>query len=273
MQTTPFAQIRGIALYEFRMHWRRRALKVVTIALALMLAFIIVVSTNEDSRQIIQSANLDASDVQAVLSFTIVFATGATVTMIVAFIIPVAFADTIPLDQQSGVRELLDAMPLPIWGYLAGKLAGLWLAVGSAMLGLMLASAAGWWVFVGAYDLGAYASLWLVGVGALIVLNGGFALLLTATQPNRRRAVLLIIGVMIVLIFTLGTSGRGEPLAYLNPLRMPIILYYLSGPEALFTSPGRYGMADVLLTIAVGLVELAMLGGVMWALIRRQHAR
>lgn len=269
MPTTSL-QLRAIALNEYRMHWRRQALKVIALALGLMLALIIVLAQSDDTRAVITNAGLDDSDLRQVLSFTIVFTTGAVVTMIAAFILPVAFADTVPLDRQLGVRELLDTLPLPIWVYLVGKLLGLWLAVGSAMAAIMIASAIGWWVTLGAYDLGAYLSLWIVGVGGLIVLNGGFGLLLTATQPNRRRAVLLVIGVLIVLIFGLGMPEKGNVLAYLNPLRLPIIMHYLGGTEALSDAPGHFGRDDVRLALVIGLGELVALGAVVWAWTRYQ---
>ncbi|MDX1994599.1 MAG: hypothetical protein SF029_19610, partial [bacterium] len=213
---------------------------------------------------------IDGATVKLAVTFTIVFSTWAGVGMVLAFILPLAVADTIPLDEQTGTRDLLDTTPLPLWVYLLGKTLGVWAAVGSGMLLVFGITTMAWGMRVGfdAFDYGPYLTLWGVGVVALIVLNGGFGVLVTATQPNRRRAVMVMLAVFLPLIFLTMPASRGEWLAYASPLRMPMLMYFFSGPTTLYEAPTQYIFSDVALTIAVGVAQLLLLGGGMWAWLR-----
>ncbi len=273
------SQLSGIVAYEFRMHWRRRSLLVVTLAMTLITVVLAVVTAGEmgqDSmRQLVSQLDQEqgAHGID-VLTFTILFATWAPVGGALAFVLPVLVADTIPLDEQLRTRELLDSLPLAIGVYLAGKVAGVFMA---AMTGIVFAAGAtaiSWWVFVGPYDLVSYLQMWLLGSGALIALNGSLAVLLAAGQPTRRRAALLIIMIWGVGVVALGSvlAGDSNLVAYLSPMRAPIIMRYTRF-DAYSSTPVPFLSADTAQALAIGLIEVIIAALVVWSWMRRRAQR
>ena len=137
-------------------------------------------------------------------------------------------ADTIPLDRQYGVRDTLDSLPLSQGVYILGKLLGTWAAVLVGMLVIMVLTAIGWWFLGGAYDVMAYIQMWVVGVAWIAILNSGIGVLVSAGQPNRRRAIVVAILFVVVAIALFGGSMQGNDfLGIVSPMRGAILTYYL----------------------------------------------
>ncbi len=267
MNRMAIAQLRGITSYEFRMHWRRRALLAVTLGMLVMLVFNIAVLGSSLS----MADGLDPAVRQQAVSATIIFSTWAPMGVSLAFILPVIIADTIPLDRQYGVRDLLDSMPLSGGIYLTGKLLGTWAAVLAGMIVIMIASSLIWWLFAGAYDLLAYLEMWLIGVAWVSILNGGLGVLIGAGQPNRRRGITVVILFLFISAFLLnGSFQGGNWQGIVSPTRGALLTYYLFNVRqgivgetvvpAMMTTPDA-----VLLTIVAGIVEL----GLIWLVMRR----
>jgi hypothetical protein len=249
--------------YEFRMQWRRRSLVVLVIALAVMVVVSILLMGNRNN-QALQSRDA--------ITFTVVFATWAPTGIALAFILPVLLADTIPLDHQYGASELLNSLPLPQPIYLIGKVLG---ACAASLCGIgtvLFAAAVGWRWQLGAYDLGRYLEMCIVGAGAVVILNGGLAVLASAGFPTRRRAILLT---AIVPILFLGVSfNSASAWAYLSPIRGLILMYFFSSPSAdIYVAPVQVDMPQALLTVAVGLVELVAAWLLAWGWLRWQESR
>jgi ABC-type transport system involved in multi-copper enzyme maturation permease subunit len=146
-----FAQIGAMARYEFLMHWRRRALVVVTLSLACICIFALVISSNaaeEFATEI--GANVDYSDVNIVPYFGLI-----VYFVILALFTPIA-ADAIPLDHHVGINELLRTLPISRETYLIGKLVGMFASVlfglFIAMVALAIAARSRWarmtWVLI-----------------------------------------------------------------------------------------------------------------------------
>src|SRR5262245_10313066 len=136
MNTMRLIQLYGLTVYEFRMHWRRRALLIISLALLLMLVVSMLILG--DSMR--QANGIDPELFRRVATATVLFSTWAPFGSSLAVVLPIMVADTIPLDRQYGVGELLDSFPLPYWVYLTGKLLGVWAAVLAGLGAIMVLS-------------------------------------------------------------------------------------------------------------------------------------
>ncbi|MCK6577341.1 MAG: hypothetical protein L6Q98_04470 [Anaerolineae bacterium] len=225
-----------IARYELLMAFRRRSL---VILLVLFLASIFVFAdisrlTNQTSVIVlpgegstparIEDLNMLPDEAIPVwmrgVDLNLWYRSGGVFTTLIAALILMGIAivmftnESIPLDRQYRVRELLDAMPLSRTAYLAGKVLGVWgglLAI-SALTALF--SAVILRAMLGPYDLRYLALLWLAFELPLILLAGGLAVLLTSWTRTRRGAVLMSLLVLpiVILLVALGImslSGIG----------------------------------------------------------------
>ena len=273
------SQLSGIIVYEFRMHWRRRSLLVITLTMTVITAALALVTASEVGQgsvrqlidRLVQEQGVRGAEV---LTFTILFATWAPVGAALAFVLPILVADTIPLDQQLGTRELLDSLPLSIGVYLIGKTAGVFVAAIAGIVFALAVTAVSWRLAVGPYDLISYLQMWLLGGGTLVALNGTLAALLAAGQPTRRRAVVLVILVWGLAMVTVGgaLTGDGGVASYLSPVRGPIIMRYTRF-DAYSSTPVMFFSADMAQGLAIGLIEVALVAIVVWAWMRRRAQR
>lgn len=272
---TSWARLRGIAGYEFRMHWRRRALLVMMLAFVVMTGASILIAGDS----LLKPENLDEIRYRQVVSAYAIFTAWMPLGVGLALILPVMVADTIPLDRQYGVRDLLDSLPVSRAVYLGGKLLGMWAAV-LIGLGMALAFVAlAWMLRVGVFDLGSYVEMALAGAASVAVLNGGLGVLLAVGQPTRRRAILVVIGALALFIFVLPaiTNNWDLRLSFngqiLNPLRMPIINRYLFNVQAeagLSVESAALMVPPEMVrdTILAGLAELAVVWALAWGWLR-----
>lgn len=262
-----FAQLRGMIWYEFKMHWRRRALTVVMLAMLSMVLITLALSASQEFRNVMNSdsESLDVSP-ETLRTYMIVFMNWGYIAVVLALILPIVMADTIPLDRQLGAQELIESLPVTPEVYLTGKLIGAWAAMISAVLPIMVVSAAVFWGLHGAYDLGAYFAMWGVGALSLIILNGGMGVLLPAMQPTRRRAIVLMLGLVFILPIVLGANldNPTSLIDYLLLIRAPIITHYVS------INRGYEGLVNA---ISIGLIELVLVwvGVWRWWLWRESH--
>ncbi|MCB9451577.1 MAG: ABC transporter permease [Anaerolineaceae bacterium] len=257
-------QIVHIARYEMQMHWRGRALRVIMLAVLAMNGLNGVVVRDY---AVLTSFNVTAS-IDALVWTTL----GVTF----AFLLPIMISDAIPKDRQQGVRELIDSLPVTRSVYLLGKLLGVYVVVFLMLTFTMLVIGIFYRLMLGEFPLRPYLEVWTVGAGALVILNGGLGVLLPATQPNRRRAGVLMV---VVLILGFALAGRGfegdSILTYLNPIRPPLMMYYLTGFAGdkgadLVT---QFTREDVWLSNGVGLIELVIVGVAVWAWSRWRESR
>lgn len=253
------ANFGAIVRYEFRMLWRGRALKVIFLALVLqnIAAVLITVASAEVETT---AGIMEIEDVFASFGDVITFIVWAPTSVTLALLLPLVVADTIPRDRQLGVRELLDTTPLSVGVYLIGKAAGVWLAVMvGAGVSLLIAALMAVWQF-GLFDLSSYVQMYVIGVGSMVVINNGLAVLIAATQPNRRRAILVVFVLVAGLFFAV--AMQSGPVAYaFSPLREPIFEYFLWMDV---TEAALYG------SIAVGLAQVVAVWLGMWAWLRWQ---
>ena len=262
MSMVQLSQVGGIAYYEFRMLWRERGLLVITLAVVAMVLLASLIASTEIVGQSTSSLEILLQG-QLNIAQLVVFMTWSPVGATLALIAPVFMADIIPKDQQIGVRELLDTLPISRGIYLVGKLLGAWLALFSSLAIVVIVVPIFWFLRVGAFDLRPYLEMWLFGGVSLVVINTGISIFLAAGQPSRRRAIILIVLIVVAFLFVGNLNLEKDTL---GPVRGPIILYFLDLDVEV--SAQLFWQ-----TIAVGLAELVVIGAAVWGWMRWQEAR
>jgi len=260
------SRIAGIARYEFLMHWRRRALRVVALTLLLCAsAGALIVSADPNIAPLLGAAPVrDGSDVLITLG------TLPVVLMLVIFVFPIVIGDSVLIDVQGGTTELLDSTPITVSGYLAGKLLGVWTAGLTAAFAVMVVTGGLWALTLGAYFIGLYLEIWIVAA-AIIALNGGLALLIGATQPTRGRAAVLLFGVFALsIVLGTGSLTAPTPLMLISPARLPVVNAYMIDPVG--ANGLRLVSANVAPAFAAGIVELGVAFAAVWVWMRWQKA-
>lgn len=222
------AQLAGIAGYELRLQWRRRGLAVLMAGLVILLLLLPVLFT-QFSRQVAFSAR-DAP--QPGMSPSTMSGSWAAAWLVLALFLPILAAETLPLDRQHGVSELLESMPVHPNVHLAGRLLGLWAGVLGSLAVVALIDGLAGRLWHGPLDVRRYAALWLVSLSPAALLLSSAALLLAAPLPNRRAAALcgIVLGVF---------SFFGQATAYqlnLTPLTAVWPPYYLHQLQLLMSS-------------------------------------
>jgi hypothetical protein len=193
----PLSQFAGIAWYEFKMHWRKRGIKVLT--LTSMAGIVLAILFEADVQSVMPGgvsigvlSNIDVMVVRGeMLSF---YSMGLIVVNL--FLMPILFADAVPNDNQYQVSELLTAAPVPDSVFLAGKAVGAMLTVWSSLLVNVIAYVVLWRIRVGEFFATTFFDMVLV-LAIVTALATGFAVLVGATQPSNRRA--LLIGFLLIL--------------------------------------------------------------------------
>lgn len=202
------AQITGIAWYEMKMIWRGRALKVLTITplvgiglFGLMYAtsgqlfpgLNTAIPVNQDEVEILRGELL------ALLSSIFLFLQGF-------YLLPIMLADRVPTDSAVHVNEMFAALPVTGVRYLIGKMLG---AIGAGLISIVITwclSMVMWYLMVGSYlILPLIDNLLLLACGGMAYIS--VAVLVGASQPGNRRALLAVLFVLIVPPIVLGSFG------------------------------------------------------------------
>jgi ABC-type transport system involved in multi-copper enzyme maturation permease subunit len=262
------SQLLAVLRYEFRMHWRRRPLIVMTFSLIVMNVFMLLLGKDGIDR-VLASASASANQLLDLVPLLL----NVTYVVILAFFVPLS-ADAVPIDTQLGTRELLNVLPLKSHTYLFGKFLGMALSLMLAVTIGVAVMAVGAALVFGPYDFGKLVRMLLLALFPLAIFNAGISMLLGATQPSRRRAA-LIGGAFAIWCFVLFASMltatiKNEALTVLdfaNPVRPPIYRYFFAN-SAQTVSDG-----DLALTLLIGGLQLLILGGLTLAWSRYQDVR
>lgn len=296
------AQLGAIIRYEMLMHWRRRSLPAIAAFFLLALIGFSLLSKNEVNSGSVLRVNSVEGGVEVV---QVDPATGETITvpyseeeagmfpvwmrnidliqtqntLQLAFLIGMAMqallvalmpmlAETIPLDKQVKVRELLDTTPLPRAAYLGGKVLGVWvgLVIGLVLVAAVFALFCQW--LYGKYDLWLYIRLWLALVfpGALIA--SGFSVVLNALTPSRRAAVLFglaLIPLAILMFSSIGVTLFMNLVSIFNPAS--------STGQISYDATMQYFLSEIIRGMAQFALGLGLVWLVMWGLLRTRQAK
>lgn len=239
-------RLSAVVTYEARMHWRRRA--IVFLLLIFMIGLIgFTILTKEASDRPPMQVSWDNGVLtetplpvdQSMADFARRFSGNAPawidtvsypqymndrliVMLLCMALMPLLigitpiFAETIPLDRQHHVRELLETTPLTKSAYLAGKVVGLWatLLIGLLICAVIYGIVA--FLLFGAFDPVIYMGLWVVVIFPSVLITAAFAVLIPSGVNSRRKAVLL--GALLVpvsmalfsmIYITMTVSGMG----------------------------------------------------------------
>lgn len=189
-------QIMAMARYEALMMWRRGSLRIIVAGL-IMLPLLYLVVTREAYLASLQASQIPDDAVSHLATRTMILTTFPLLAIILVAI-PIILTEVIPFDCQYRVQDCLRALPLAHHTYLIGKVAGTWLGLALAMaLACMVIGLAGHFL-IGGFDLQIWLRLWGGGLLLFTLFAGGLSVLLSAGQPNRRRAVL--VGVILVMV-------------------------------------------------------------------------
>jgi hypothetical protein len=186
------ARLGAMMRYEWLMGWRRGTQRVVLVSALLFPQMLALVGylfgpLTDGSTAVSLSGWPEVLLLQS--TGAAVLANIATLVLIV-LLLPLTLSELIPLDRQYRTREILKALPLSPNLYLAGKLLSVWPAL---LIGLLLAallSGALAWLQNGPYHVGTLVTFWLTGLIPLALFSSLMAVMLSAGQSSRRRAIL-----------------------------------------------------------------------------------
>jgi hypothetical protein len=270
-----------IARYEVLMAWRRRSLLILWLLLLIgVIGFgLLIADSNrqtpavEDALQQNMAANAPewAQGLDLLVSTHTIALIQVLIAGMVFYVIGVTLmmGETIPLDRQFKVRELLDTLPISRTQYLGGKLLGGW---GGLLLGTLLAgvvAALALRLIIGAYDLRIFSVLWVAMLLPITFLASALSILLSSAAGSRRAAVLIGL-VLMPLVMTFATlavpsfTGVGaliEPVYAVGILLMP-------GDEANAEIVRR-----ITNTLLIYGLALAITWGIAWLYARRRETR
>ncbi len=191
-------QLWGIMWYELWLQWRRRSLLLMGLCFVAILLLFLFLITNEleppppEMREIAVTA----------ATFSLILGVTPVALLLMLLALPPIVAEAIARDQQLGVAELRDTLPVSIGLYLAGKVLGVWAAVTLMVTLAAVITGVFGWLRLGGLYFGPYVRIWLTTILPAGLFASGLSVLLAAGHPTRKRAALLGGGVAIYSFLT-----------------------------------------------------------------------
>lgn len=186
------ARLGAMLRYEWLMGWRRGTQRLVLISVLLFpqMLYLIGCLFGPLMDESLVTSLSRFPELMLLLRTDAAVLANITTLLLIVLLLPLALSELIPLDRQYRVREILAALPLTPNLYLAGKLLSVWLTL---LIGLILAalvSGALAWLQDGPYQAGTLAMFWIVGLIPLALFSAQAAVMFSAGQSSRRRAIL-----------------------------------------------------------------------------------
>jgi ABC-type transport system involved in multi-copper enzyme maturation permease subunit len=270
------AQVVAVIRYELVLQRRQRLLAGVilsTIALPLLMVVLFGQSNVEEiQRTWITSGGITTDAALQVTTRYAVTYSAMTLYMITLLILPVISADVIAKDQQHGVRELLDGLPLTPGTYLGGKVLGWWIGVAIGLLMALLVVGAGLRMLIGPYHIDQFALAWITIGWGIGLVNSTLSMLLAAGQPTRRRAIMVgVIFAAICLFANISLLAESGVLwNVLSPGRQAISMhFFLEAWRDQMLLPMATAQ-EVIWSLIGGVIEVAVVWTIAWAWVRRR---
>jgi hypothetical protein len=157
-----------------------------------------VVVTQVHGEMITELARYTPQGYEAVIRTTWIANILVTTMIILLVIIPPMMSDNIAYDRHTGVRELLNALPLTKATYLGGKVAATWAAVGLIVVVSALFYAPFVRVVIGEYDWLVYSLIWVGAVLPVSLFVAAVSVLVAADAATRRSATLIGLSLIIL---------------------------------------------------------------------------
>jgi hypothetical protein len=220
---TKLSQLLGIIQYEIRLQWARRSLIIVGICFAIVtLLFLILTTSATDQEGLTETA----------VTFGLIFSISPASLLLMLLTLPPVVAEAIAKDQQLGMQELRDALPIPPGLYLAGKVLG----VSVCVLVLMTTIALLLWIaalfVLGVADVATYFRVWFTSIMPAGLFVSVLSVLLASRQPTRKRATM--VGGLIA-IYSLLTLPMGVGDSYDWPQAMLPSAWFALALKAIFS--------------------------------------
>ncbi len=256
-------QIMAMARYEMLIQWRRGSLRIITAGL-IVLPLVYMVAAR-DTFLTSNDVNQVPADIIYHLNTSMMILCTLPLLATILVAIPIMLTEIIPFDRQYHVQDTLWALPLPYRTYLLGKIAGTWLGLTLALLLASTVIGLAGLALIGSFDFSIWLSLWAGGVLLFTLFAAGLSVLLAAGLPNRRRAILvglLLVGV-VVMAFVQSSLGK-------------FYMYVLSSSYARSLIQQGFSDIPVILTLSdaltgsAGLLVAALFA---WGWLRWQVAR
>jgi ABC-type transport system involved in multi-copper enzyme maturation permease subunit len=274
------SQLLGITRYEFLLHWRRRALVIVFLS-ALAIPVVGGLTARRDMNEIsgswVQTGQYSTEDAARVMTTSLTLLTWAPMFLVFLIVLPIAAADSIPRDRQLGVYELLNTTPISLPIYLIGKMLGLWLSLLVGIVTGLTVIGVFWWFVLGPFEIATLIEIGLIAAVPLAFIQSGIALLIAAGQSTGRRAILMGVTLGIIGLTTLLPGLQAADVFWRNfNLSRPVLFIYYIWVRFNAPMPGGYPsptIADVWATIGWGLLQLALVGFIIYAWMRWQEKR
>lgn len=242
------AQLAAIARYEFLMAVRRRSLIILLVlfVLGILVFSLIAKETNASSALRIKEVDgrveyfqgdtpvppeaipawmqgVDLAQWQG-SSQVMIALLGSVVLVSIAIVM--FMNESIPLDRQHRIRELLDALPLSRATYLGGKLVGAWFGVLVITFLSMLVSVGVFLAIFNAFNITYFVMVWLLMIVPVIAINTSLAVLLTSWAGSRRSAILisLLVTPLALLVYSVALPSLGAVGVYVHPSYAMMVL-------------------------------------------------
>jgi len=141
------------------------------------------------------------------------------------------------------------------------------LSLSVSVAGVVIATGLTWRLIFGPFDVLSHLEAWLVGGVSMIIINVGLTILLCASQPDVRRAILITVIFFVLLPGVIGFNPRGNLWDSFNPIRPGIFFYYANLVD---TAQETTPILSVEMTIITGLAQLGLAWLVAWNWILRR---
>jgi hypothetical protein len=256
------SQLLGMIRYEFKMAWRRGAIRLIVFVTLLMplIGYALFTVPNMKAQDVNESQL--SEDMVLRLHTARALSDNIFLVPILVFLVPMLVAETIPLDRQYRMAEIVRALPLSTGTYLAGKVMAAALPVmGSVTLAALISLIINL-LRQGSVDTGPVLMFWLGGVLVLALFGVITGVMVPARQPDRRRAILfggiaallctvayIALPLNEILFTAMIQSTVIDGSAAIDIARLPTYPNLLSGPYLM-----RYQLMIAILVLLCGFV-------------------
>jgi hypothetical protein len=254
------AKLGAMARYEVVMMWRRGSLPIL---IALMVVLILGMSqiTAQNQSQVFIDPAVRAASAQGLenVSGALKIINVLTLTVVIFGIaLPLFLVETIPLDRQFKVRELMDAVPISRAAYLGGKLLGAWAGLALILLVAISVNLISARLMIGPFDARVILFLWLVMALPVCLTTSTISVLMSAFSANRRQAVFF--GIVLLAPILLLSLSSVISLAYAGGLIDPIYTTTVNMTE-------RFSTAQIIERVSLTLAGITALTLAVWLVV------
>ncbi|MBX3061919.1 MAG: hypothetical protein KF726_03030 [Anaerolineae bacterium] len=232
--SSDLAQLAGMIRYELLIEWRQRRWLICALGICgVELLFLIIFQQ--------QTAQISTKD-RPRLALALLFALQPATHLFALLMPPGLTSESMPRDRRWNLGDLLNTLPLSADIYLTGKL--LTVLISSTILLIVTSAFTGIanWLLIGAFDVGAYLSMLLLGILPIAAYSGGLTMLLTAGQRLRRQEIMLVLLFNLICFIGLGigVAGQTDWFHYINPAHPLTMRYYVQNYMLLSDTGAAY---------------------------------